>query len=249
MSGAIGSLLPTFVKPIKFDKTGINKQNLNDIASGDSIIHLAAIVGEDSCTNDPDLARDINVFASKKLAEQIVSIPNVHLTYVSTGHVYGPAKTSRKESDPTNPQTLYAELKLQGELEVQNILSQSNNRLTLARVFSIMDIGLAYNSLPSKVIRILNGQEPTRKIFFSDDIRDFQSRIEIIDALIKVSVSQYDGILNVCSGKPVTVRNACLDLSHKFGVSEAANNLDFVAGVSALPYLVGNRTKYESIYK
>ena len=54
-SGNLGSLLPKYVLPLKFSESGLNKSELQKINSGDTVLHLAAVVGEAKCMNDPDL--------------------------------------------------------------------------------------------------------------------------------------------------------------------------------------------------
>jgi nucleoside-diphosphate-sugar epimerase len=242
-NGIIGSKLPQYVKPLIFNSNGIEINILHQIQSGDTVVHLAAVVGEAKCKQNPGLATDINVLAVRKLAEQVLSVPNVQLIYASTGHVYGPANSPRTESDVTNPQTLYAELKLRGEIEVQKIFSMEKNRLSITRIFSILDRDLAFNSLPSRVLRILNNQEDSKSILNSDDVRDFQTRAEIILMLERIWSSKIAGVINICSSSPMSVKEACLDFVHKLEIPGAAGILKFEPGVSAMPYLVGNREK------
>lgn len=111
-SGSLGSQLPRYVLPLKFSESGLNQLEMQQIKSGDTVLHLAAVVGEAKCKSDPDQATRINVFAAKELAKQVLEIPNVRLIYVSTGHVYGSQSSPRSEHNETNPQTFYADLKL-----------------------------------------------------------------------------------------------------------------------------------------
>jgi nucleoside-diphosphate-sugar epimerase len=248
-SGIIGSKLPQYVKPLIFNSNGIENNMLQQIQSGDSVVHLAAVVGEAKCKQNPELATNINVLSARKLAEQVLSVPNVQLIYASTGHVYGPANSPRIESDVANPQTLYAELKLQGEEEAQKIFSREKERLSVTRIFSILDRDLAFNSLPSRVLRILNNQEDSKSIPNSDDVRDFQTRDEIVLMLERVWSSKFAGVINICSSNPMSVKEACLDFAQKLGIPGSAGILKFEPGVSAIPYLVGNREKFDLLSK
>ena len=234
---------------MKFSENGLNESDLQQIQSGNTVIHLAAVVGEAKCKDNPDLATNINIFAAGLLAEQVLAIPNVRLIYASTGHVYGPSSSPRSEHHDTNPQTFYAELKLRGEQEVQKIFSREKDRLSITRIFSILDTGLAFNSLPSRVIRILNNQEDSKSIPNSDDIRDFQTRDEIVLMLERVWSSKFAGVINICSSSPMSVKEACLDFAHKLEIPGAAGILKFEPGVSATPYLVGNREKFDLLPK
>lgn len=244
-SGIIGSKLPRYVKAVNFNSEGVDNNILNHFQRGDTVLHLAAIVGEEACKKDPVAAQRINVLAVRNMAKQVFAVPEVRLIYVSTGHVYGPSNSPRSESDKTNPQTLYAELKLQGEVEVAEIFSNNTDRITIARIFSLLDSGLAVNSLPARIIRILHGDEESRSVFSSEDIRDFQTKTEIILMLETIWNLRMHGIINICSGKPISVKAACLDFARKLGFPDAEHILNFEPGVSTLPYLVGDRKKFD----
>jgi nucleoside-diphosphate-sugar epimerase len=246
-NGVLGSNLPHHVKRASFNSEGIDNNIVKQFQRGDTVLHLAAIVGEDKCKEDPVKAQLINVLAVKKMAKQILAIPEVQLIYVSTGHVYGPSNSPRIETDETNPQSLYAKLKLQGEFEVSKIFSDDFDRLAITRIFSLLDSDLAANSLPARIIRILNGEEESRSVFSADDIRDFQTKTEIILMLEKIWNLRMNGIINVCSGRPISVSKACLEFARKLGFPNAENILKFEPGVSNIPYLVGSRKNFDSL--
>ena len=95
------------------------------------------------------------------------------------------------------------------------------------------------------MLRILNNQEDSKIILNSDDVRDFQTRAEIILMLEKVWRLNFEGVINICSGRPMSVKEACLDFVNKLKIPGAARILKFEPGVSAMPYLVGNRGKLD----
>ena len=95
------------------------------------------------------------------------------------------------------------------------------------------------------MLRILNNQEDSKSILNSDDVRDFQTRAEIVLMLERIWSSKIAGVINICSSSPMTVKEACLDFVHKLEIPGAAGILKFEPGVSAMPYLVGNRAKLD----
>jgi len=82
----------------------------------DAVVHLAAIVGERACDEDPKLAREINVEGTRRLLSQY---RGMRFIYVSTCSVYGVNGLATEESS-TKPLSLYAETKLDAEKLVLN---------------------------------------------------------------------------------------------------------------------------------
>lgn len=242
LTGTIGRKLPTQVRPLGFSKNGITQKDLLKIKKGDVVLHLAAIVGEQKCLEDSVLSKKINVTAARISAEQIIQIPNTFFIYVSTGHVYGRRSIPAKENDQLNPETLYADLKLKGEFEAQKIFSADLNRLAILRVFSIMDNDLPHHALPSRILRILNGLEPTPRIKHSNDVRDFLSLDEIVTLMELIWSQKFPGIVNICSGIGISVKEACIEFGKKMGYGDVSKIIEFENSYSELPFLVGDRS-------
>jgi nucleoside-diphosphate-sugar epimerase len=83
------------------------------LQDADEVVHLAAIVGDPACARDPELAQQVNVDASKALAQEATEIG--HFVMASTCSNYG------RMADPTvpidengvlAPVSLYAEQKV-----------------------------------------------------------------------------------------------------------------------------------------
>jgi nucleoside-diphosphate-sugar epimerase len=246
--GKVGSSLRgEDVVRLKFSSDGISREDLGLIKPNDCLVHLAAVVGEKVCLDDPDLAKKINVEASENLAEQILCIPDVSLIYMSTGHVYGKASSPRSEQDHVNPMTLYAELKYRGEEKIRKVFQGSEERYSILRLFSILDVNLQDYSLPARVVRILEGNDPSKVIPNSSDVRDFLTLGQIGSLIEQAITNKISGTYNLCSGRPVTVREACVDFGKRIGYSDIEEKIDFLHGYSKLPYLVGKRDKWDKI--
>jgi len=244
--GKVGSSLNGLdVIKLKFSSDGISKNDLSLVKPKDSIVHLAAIVGEKACLDNPDQANKINVEATENLAKQIFSIPDVNLIYMSTGHVYGKASSPRSELDPVNPITLYADLKYKGEEKIKRIFQSAEERYSILRLFSILDVDLQDYSLPARVVRILEGRDASKVISNSSDIRDFLTLKEVGLFIEQTITKKINGTFNVCSGKPVTVREACINFGKRIGYTNIEEKLDFLDTYSDLPYLVGKRDKWD----
>ena len=76
------------------------------------VIHCAAITNVSEAQKNPDLARRVNLDATKFLAELAAEIP---LVFFSTDIVFDGRKGNYNETDAPNPLHLYGETKVAGE--------------------------------------------------------------------------------------------------------------------------------------
>lgn len=84
----------------------------------DCIVHLAAIVGDPACAAQPELAREVNLDASKNILQLVRENPKIEkFVFASTCSNYGKMKDTEfvDETSPLNPVSLYAELKVEFE--------------------------------------------------------------------------------------------------------------------------------------
>ncbi len=88
------------------------------VAGVDAVVHLAAIVGDPACARDPELARAINVEATKGLIDDADGAGVGHLIFASTCSNYGrmaDPEVPVDEDAPLAPVSLYAEQKVEIE--------------------------------------------------------------------------------------------------------------------------------------
>jgi dTDP-4-dehydrorhamnose reductase len=86
-----------------------------ETARPDVVIHSAALTNVDLCEEDPDRAESVNVVGTHNLAEA-AERAKAHLVYVSTDYVFdGRGTRPYRESDETNPVSVYGRTKLGGE--------------------------------------------------------------------------------------------------------------------------------------
>ena len=90
----------------------------------DCVIHLAAIVGEPLCKKIPDVAKQINEFATKNLVNICKNKKVKRFIFASTCSNYGSSQNVVNESSPVMPLSLYSECKVNSE---KFILDQNND--------------------------------------------------------------------------------------------------------------------------
>jgi nucleoside-diphosphate-sugar epimerase len=86
----------------------------------DAVVHLAAIVGDPACARQPDLAREINLDATKLLVDDAARAGVERFIFASTCSNYGKRDNGSlaTEEDDLKPVSLYAETKVAAELDI-----------------------------------------------------------------------------------------------------------------------------------
>jgi len=169
-------------------------RNIQDLLTAmedvDSVVHLAAIVGDPACELDHRQTIDINYEASKILVEACLHKKVERLLFASTCSVYGASKNGEllTEQSAINPVSLYAETKLRSE---EAILSKAEPPLAvtifrLATVFGFSyrpRFDLVVNILTARAledgeISIFGGSQWRPNVHVLDVVRAFVSAIE-----------------------------------------------------------------------
>lgn len=106
---------------VHFIESDIRNMNVMDklIPQFDTIIHLAAIVGEPACVINTDFAYAVNVSGTRNILRAMTK--NQRIIFTSTSSVYGnrPNELVDEESWPI-PINNYARYKYQSELDIQS---------------------------------------------------------------------------------------------------------------------------------
>jgi len=96
----------------------------------EAVIHCAALANVDACETNPELAYQMNADLPVRLADACAR-QKVRLIHISTDAVFDGQKDGvYLESDPPNPQGVYAQTKLEGERTVLRV----NPMAVVARV-------------------------------------------------------------------------------------------------------------------
>jgi dTDP-4-dehydrorhamnose reductase len=103
------------------------------------ILHTAALTSVEICEQQPDLAHQINVELSKRLA-QICKESNIHYTFLSTDFVFDGQNGPYKETDLVKATNEYGQSKVDAE---QVILSANDDTAILRTI-------LVYGAIPDK---------------------------------------------------------------------------------------------------
>lgn len=100
----------------------------------DTVIHLAALVGDPACEVDKDLAEEMNHLAVERMCEALPR--DKHIIYMSTCSVYGHQDDILDENGETAPISTYGKTKLKAE---NHILERGGTVFRLGTIFGLGD--------------------------------------------------------------------------------------------------------------
>ena len=169
-----------FLKDIKFIHGDVrDTEKLYEVSKDfDTIVLMAALVGDPACSVDQSLTEEINFKSIKNFCESV--LPNKHLVFMSTCSVYGAQEGLLNEESETNPLSSYASTKLNAE---KYILQKGGTVFRLGTVFGLGDtysrlrMDLVVNVLTMKAVKeneiTINGGEQWRPIIAVKDIAEY----------------------------------------------------------------------------
>jgi nucleoside-diphosphate-sugar epimerase len=175
-----------------------NIQNLVAAVKGvDSIIHLAAIVGDGACDVDPQTSEEVNYAATRMLIEVAKGNGIKRLIFTSSCSVYGATDYLMGEFSIANPISLYGRTKVDSERVLLNAVSSDFHPviLRLATVF-----GLSYRPRFDLVVNLLTAKAHGKSritIFNGTQWRPFIHVQDVARGLVQV----LDAPLDVVSGE------------------------------------------------
>ena len=242
-SGTIGKYLPKEVEYFELDLLSkISRKRFN---SDSDMIHLAGIVGNKSVNSDLVKSEKINVEGAVWLAESFLEQSSGVFYYISSSHVYSPSSSKITESHPLMPNSYYAEQKLRAEMELKSLFATMPTRLSVVRVFSVLDWDTSDETLGGG-IRKLADNEIDYIMNYADDIRDFLTPRKIAEVLYRIVINgQCPQVLNLCTGIGTSVGDAARKMlsESNFDIPEERIR----GGISRNPILVGDNSKLANI--
>ena len=210
----------------------------------DAIIHFAAIVPTRDVEDNPTLANEVNVEATRKIIEKLIkNQKKPWFFYASSSHVYASSSSPIKESDPTIPMNLYGQTKLAAEHELMRLEKKFIGTICIGRIFSFYHETQDSNFLyPSIKKRLLN-HDPNLpfELFGADNERDFLNAEEVVNKIMNLFDFRVQGTINIGSGKSTRVEDFVREVFNiptlKIkNINEGERNM-----------LVADITKYEQI--
>lgn len=189
----------------------IRYANLDDLTSGkDYVFHLAAMTSVPLSVEKPVECSEINLDATVKLLKSTVDNDVKKFIFSSSSSVYGQNKNMPlKETEPPMPTSPYASSKASCELYLMSFYDSYGLDYTSLRYFNIFGPRQDKNSqyaavIPNFISALLEGEQP---VIYGDgeQTRDFIFVKDVVQANIKACESDFNGIVNVASGRKITI--------------------------------------------
>ena len=171
-----------YLKPVNFVNADLRdtKALARISADFDTIILLAALVGDPACSANQSLTQELNYQAIKRACKEIPK--DKHIIFTSTCSVYGAQEDILDEKSPTNPLSSYASTKLAAE---KHVLARGGTVFRLGTVYGLGDnysrirMDLVINYLTMRAIKYgnitINGGSQYRPIISVQDVAKYIS--------------------------------------------------------------------------
>ncbi|OWT32648.1 GDP-mannose 4,6-dehydratase [Methanobrevibacter sp. 87.7] len=189
----------------------LNELDLDEILKGkDYVFHLAALASVPESVEKPLYSNYNNLDATLKLLNACKNNNIKKIIFSSSAAIYGEnPNIPLKESEPYMPSSPYAVQKAASELYLKSFHeSYGLNSVTL-RYFNVFGPKQNLNSsyaavIPNFISALLTGKQP---VIYGDgeQTRDFIYVKDIVRANILACESDYNGIVNIASGKGLSV--------------------------------------------
>ncbi|MDC0558649.1 SDR family oxidoreductase [Candidatus Pelagibacter ubique] len=182
-----------FQKDVEFINGDIRNQALlkKYLKWADTVVWMAALVGDGACSINPLITKEINCDAVKYLADNF----DGKIVFFSTCSVYGAQDDILNETSPTDPLSVYASTKL----EAEKILSDKN--ALIFRLGTLFGIGDSYSRIRMDlVVNVLTAKAINDKKLTVFGGRQFRPLLHVKDAarVIEESVRSVNtGIYNL----------------------------------------------------
>src|SRR5262249_46220608 len=165
-------------------------RNIQDVVKSmqrvDSVIHLAAIVGDPACEQDRASALEINYAATRMLVEVAKGHGVRRMLFASSCSVYGATEIEMDENSAVQPISLYGHTKVDSERALLEAASDTFHPsiLRFATVF-----GLGYRPRFDLVVNLLTAkarQEGVITIYNGEQWRPFIHVRDLVEATVQV---------------------------------------------------------------
>lgn len=210
-TGKIENLKEPNHKNLTIIEEDINDADLNTILKDvDYIFHLAAMASVPLSVDDPIGCTKNNVNATIKLINAAKDERVKKIVFSSSSAVYGENRNMPlKETEPMMPTSPYAASKASCEVYINSFTESYRLNATSLRYFNVFGPKQDKNSqyaavIPNFISAILENEQP---VIYGDgeQTRDFVYVKDIVKANIAAAESDYNGVVNVASGKKITI--------------------------------------------
>ena len=223
-------------------------------ARPEALFHLAAVVPVQRVLSDPLRSMQVNATSLLAIARATAKRgSDIWMFLASTSHVYDTVLKYRslQETSPTIPVTLYGATKLAGEQIMVPLASHFGMRLCVGRIFSYFHERQSAEYLVPGLAKRMREAQDGEEIAIRDanSVRDFLHADMVVDAVLGMCARRYSGIVNIASGRAVSVGQIANRLIAISGKTLSMNRLPsghptrLIADVTKLRRVMGSGDK------
>jgi nucleoside-diphosphate-sugar epimerase len=148
-----------------------------------------------------------NLPADYRFLKSLVESGVGHLLVTGTCFEYGMQSGVLSEDMPTAPANPYALAKDTLRKFLQSLQQQHSFTLQWARLFYMYGQGQNQNSLLAQLDRAVDSGDPVFSMSGGEQLRDYLPVEVVASHLVSLlEHPQYNGVVNICSGEPISVR-------------------------------------------
>jgi nucleoside-diphosphate-sugar epimerase len=182
---------------------------LKKIASSGKLIHLAW----SGLPNYSELFHfEENLYPQYRFIKKLVSLGLSDITITGTCFEYGMKVGALSTDMPSDPQNPYAIAKDTLRKFLQQLQQKENFRLKWLRLFYMYGKGQSEKSILSQLEQALLNGEEVFNMSGGEQVRDYLDVRDVAKLITKAALSNdQDGIFNICSGVPITIKKLVED--------------------------------------
>ncbi len=188
-----------------FDIKNTNEKVMGEIAGADKLIHLAW----QGLPNYKERYHfEENLVVQYDFLKAVISAGVKDITVSGTCFEYGMREGGLSVDMPADPQNAYALAKDTLRKFLQLLQQDIDFRLKWVRLFYTYGKGQSGNSILSQLERALENGDESFNMSGGEQLRDYLPVEEVAKNIVATSVDDnFNGIINCCSGVPISVRN------------------------------------------
>ena len=196
--------LPWF-KDVKFIYYDFHSdQQITEVEGFRGLIHLA---WQDLPNYDSSVHLKKNLPCSYKFIESLLNKGVNQVLIAGTCFEYGLKSGAISSSSITEPTTLYARAKDTLRKKLTSLSLNKDFNLQWARIFYMFGKGQNSNSIISQLDFAIKNKQKVFRMSGGEQIRDYLPVEKAAEKLFYLYKSGNKGIFNICSGKPISIKN------------------------------------------
>ena len=174
------------------------------------------------CTTGDYLTSDLNykfVDAGMNMLEAFKENGGRHAVFAGTCFEYDFKPAPLKEVDPLNPQTVYAQCKVDLYKKAAEFCKHNEITFGWGRIFYVYGKNEHEKRLTPYLINNLKNNQPV-EIKCGQLIKDYMYTKDIARAFVKILTSKTEGAVNICTGRGISLADYGMAIARKLGKSE-----------------------------